>query len=340
MTFRYDVCLSFAGEQRAYVEQVAEELRSAGVRVFYDDYERAKLWGKNLYSHLHEIYTYSCEYCILFVSKDYAAKVWTNHERESAQARALESKGEYILPVRFDDTSIPGLMATVGYINGAEVSAAELAGLVVKKLGDRPRNNYLPAVPDRLYERLGIEGDLEAQEAASAQARLFLDVLVRMTVDERAAVVALIRYACAHRTHTNVHINVDLLHRYTGKSVAELERLLGEVRSLGFECCVREDAEEEGRRQEAVLGESHFFDLNWRSLTDYDEDYAALVVACEMIDGAVEGRCEECGTELLERLDFSQLASATSLEEPHETEEDEGEEEEPWEYRRMGRSRL
>ena len=89
-----------------------------------------------------------------------------------------------------------------------------------------------------------------------------------------------------------------------------------------------------------LLGESHFFDLNWRSLTDYDEDYAALVVACEMIDGAVEGRCEECGTELLERLDFSQLASATSLEEPHETEEDEGEEEEPWEYRRMGRSRL
>ncbi len=31
----YDVCLSFAGEQRAYVEQVAQILRQQGVHVFY-----------------------------------------------------------------------------------------------------------------------------------------------------------------------------------------------------------------------------------------------------------------------------------------------------------------
>ena len=34
--YRYDVCLSFAGEDRDYVDKVAEELRAAGVRVFYD----------------------------------------------------------------------------------------------------------------------------------------------------------------------------------------------------------------------------------------------------------------------------------------------------------------
>ena len=335
MNFKYDVGLSFAGEQRAYVEQVAEKLQSLGIRIFYDDYERAKLWGKNLYSHLHEIYTYSCQHCILFVSKDYAAKVWTNHERESAQARALQSKGEYILPVRFDDTPIPGLANTVGYIDGTRVAPAELAGLMVKKLADRPRHNYLPSVPDRLYERLGIENVPQAQNAASRQAYLFLQVLIRMTPDERAAVVALMRFACAHRTPTNIHIDVDLLHRYTGKSVAELERLLGEVRSLGFQCSVREATDQDEQTQGAVLGKVQFFDLNWRSLTDDDDDYAALVVACEMIDGATEGRCEECGTELLDRLDFSQLATVTSLEEPHEEEAEEMEEEEPWEYRRI-----
>ena len=41
--FEYDVCLSFAGEQREYVEQVADKLKSRGVRVFFDDYAKAEL---------------------------------------------------------------------------------------------------------------------------------------------------------------------------------------------------------------------------------------------------------------------------------------------------------
>jgi hypothetical protein len=54
--FEYDFCLSFAGEQRAYVEEVASELKSRGIRVFFDDYEKAELWGKDLYAHLDEVY--------------------------------------------------------------------------------------------------------------------------------------------------------------------------------------------------------------------------------------------------------------------------------------------
>ena len=115
--FEYDVCLSFAGEQREYVEQVAAKLKSRGVRVFFDDYAKAALWGKDLYSHLNDIYQHFCRYCILFASKEYADKVWTSHERRSAQARALKDKQEYILPARFDDTPIPGLPDTVHYID-------------------------------------------------------------------------------------------------------------------------------------------------------------------------------------------------------------------------------
>ena len=40
--FNYDVCLSFAGEDRAYVKQVADALRDQAVRVSYDDYEKAQ----------------------------------------------------------------------------------------------------------------------------------------------------------------------------------------------------------------------------------------------------------------------------------------------------------
>src|SRR6266403_774201 len=42
--YDYDVTLSFAGEDRDYVEQVAAALYALGIRVFYDRYEAVDLW--------------------------------------------------------------------------------------------------------------------------------------------------------------------------------------------------------------------------------------------------------------------------------------------------------
>ena len=70
----------------------------------------------------------------MFVAQYYAAKLWTNHERESAQARAFEENHEYILPARFDDTEVPGLLRTIGYVNLHKKSPSELCELVVQKL--------------------------------------------------------------------------------------------------------------------------------------------------------------------------------------------------------------
>ncbi len=46
--FANDVALSFAGEEKAYVQKIAAALRRRGVRPFYDD-EKAILWSKDLY---------------------------------------------------------------------------------------------------------------------------------------------------------------------------------------------------------------------------------------------------------------------------------------------------
>ena len=135
VTPEYDVCLSFATEQRPYVEQVADILRSHGVKVFYDSFEQATLWGKDLYEHLDEIYRKSSRYCVVFASADYARKIWTNHERRSAQARAIIQNQEYILPARFDNTDIPGIRSTVAYIDLQRTTPAKLARLIIEKLG-------------------------------------------------------------------------------------------------------------------------------------------------------------------------------------------------------------
>lgn len=134
----FDVCLSFAGEDRTYVRAVADELVGRAVRVFYDEYEEATLWGKNLYTHLDDVYQRQARYCVMFVSEHYVRKFWTAHERESAQARALVEPREYILPARFDRTEVPGLRTTTAYVELQDRAPASLAALICKKLGMSP----------------------------------------------------------------------------------------------------------------------------------------------------------------------------------------------------------
>lgn len=133
--YDYDVALSFAGEDRAYVDEVAKILHALGVRVFYDKYETTDLWGKDLYSHLDDVYRKRSRYCVIFISDAYAKKLWTSHERQSAQARAFESSGEYVLPVRFDDTEIPGVRPTTGYLDLRTMTPEELARALLHKVG-------------------------------------------------------------------------------------------------------------------------------------------------------------------------------------------------------------
>lgn len=132
--FEYDIALSFAGEDRDVVEALAALLADDGVAVFYDRYEQAVLWGKDLYQHLQAVYRDQAEYCLVFVSDHYARKLWTKHELRQAQARAFREHSEYILPVRLDDTEIPGLNATVGYVDLRKYSIEEVHRLVLEKL--------------------------------------------------------------------------------------------------------------------------------------------------------------------------------------------------------------
>ncbi len=130
----FDIALSFAGEDREYVDQVANLLRDSGVKVFYDIFEEANLWGKNLYDYLSDIYMNKALYTIMFISKYYSKKLWTNHERQAMQSRAFQENQEYILPVRFDETQIPGVLPTTGYISLEGKAPQEFVKIIHKKL--------------------------------------------------------------------------------------------------------------------------------------------------------------------------------------------------------------
>jgi len=138
--FEYDIALSFAGEEREYVEIVAGELKKQDIKVFYDQYEKTNMWGKNIYEYLAEVYSKKSLFCVIFISEEYAKKIWTHHELKSALSRAIRQKEEYILPAKFDDTEITGF-EDVSYIDLKDYSPYKFAELVIDKIKKSDINN-------------------------------------------------------------------------------------------------------------------------------------------------------------------------------------------------------
>ncbi|MFD5828838.1 toll/interleukin-1 receptor domain-containing protein [Lentzea sp. NPDC060358] len=133
---KYDVCLSFAGEDRDYVEEVARHLTELGISRFYDTDEQSALWGEELTEYLDKIYREDSRFCVMFVSADYVRKHWTIHERRSALARGLTDPHQpYVLPARFDDTPVPGVRPSLGFIDLRNRTPRELAVLIAEKAG-------------------------------------------------------------------------------------------------------------------------------------------------------------------------------------------------------------
>ena len=135
---KYDIALSFAGQDRAIVELVAKALKTRGVDVFYDAFETTHLWGKNLYTHLSDLYQNQARYCIPFLSKAYADRSWPNHELQAMQARAFLEIREYLLPVRLDDTPIDGILGTVASLSMPPASPEQIADAACAKLERQP----------------------------------------------------------------------------------------------------------------------------------------------------------------------------------------------------------
>jgi multidrug efflux pump subunit AcrA (membrane-fusion protein) len=92
-TDTYDVCLSFAGEQRDYVELIATELKKAGLDVFYDEDEdiAPNLWGRDLGEYLDYVYREGSRFCLMFISADYAKKAWATR-RTAQRARTCHHR--------------------------------------------------------------------------------------------------------------------------------------------------------------------------------------------------------------------------------------------------------
>ena len=134
-SYEFDLAITFAGPQRPIAEEINGLLTAKGFRVFYDDAYPEQLWGKDLVVLFDEIYRLKSRYCLMIISPEYVERIWTNHERRSAQARALQERGaEYILPLIAEPTEVPGLPPTVGHIPLSRYTIPQIADMLIRKL--------------------------------------------------------------------------------------------------------------------------------------------------------------------------------------------------------------
>lgn len=70
----------------------------------------------------------------MFISEHYKRKLWTKHEIQSVFARAFVEEREYFLPVIFDDTQLPGLRITTGYLDARVLNPDKIVKSFISKL--------------------------------------------------------------------------------------------------------------------------------------------------------------------------------------------------------------
>jgi len=135
-SFKYDVALSFAGENREVMEQIAQKLAENNIQVFYDEFEKAKLWGKRLSTHFLKTYGENTCFVLIFVSKECSLKDWTNFEFSIARGEAKVGRTEFILPVRLDNTPLFGLPDDMAYLDFNTEGIEGIVSAIIDKLKD------------------------------------------------------------------------------------------------------------------------------------------------------------------------------------------------------------
>ena len=153
-SFKYDVSLSFAGEQRIYATELASFLVKHGLRVYIDDVDRSRIWGHRLSVELDRIYRVDSRCVIVFISADYKRKQWTMFELKTSLSAAFASDEKYVLSVRFDETQLEGVDFDTVYVDATQHDPASLGAIVQDRLAGIVRSVEEVSLMDQPFWRV------------------------------------------------------------------------------------------------------------------------------------------------------------------------------------------
>lgn len=203
---RFAVALSFPGQHRLFVRNVANSLaESLGrKRVFYDEWYQAELRGSGADLKLKRIYSEDAELVVPFFSQHYS-KMWCQIEWHSIRAvLAQRRQDDAVVPIHLDKTQIDGWeIIDFGIIRKARQSGTQIADELLEVYKERcQRVLHINKVEKQQPE--GVKRSIVAKAERAKTSRLNAQ---RPTVVLMDSTLPEVVYD--HNTHTQGGTNAD-----------------------------------------------------------------------------------------------------------------------------------
>src|ERR1700744_6555295 len=128
MSKRFRIALSFAGEKREFVAQVAEILaeRLGKEKVLSDKYHAAEFARPDLALYLPAFYHEQSDLVVAVLCKDYDTKQWTGLEWKAIYGLHMQRQSKEVMLCRFDRAEGEGLFGLAGFIELEEHTPSAL----------------------------------------------------------------------------------------------------------------------------------------------------------------------------------------------------------------------
>ena len=135
-TFRFEVSLSFPGEYRDRVQEIAFQL-AKGIgreKVLYDQWYSAEFARPNLNVYLPDLYHQQSRLLVFFLGGKYVEKEWCGLEWRAGLDLLKRKEDDRLMLLRIDNAEIPGLYSIDGYLDISRLADKDVAREILKRL--------------------------------------------------------------------------------------------------------------------------------------------------------------------------------------------------------------
>ena len=144
---RFRVAFSFAGEERDFVEQVADILveRFGEAAILYDKFHEAEFARYDLGIYLPKLYRDQSDLVVAVLCPDYDRKQWTGWEWMAIYAQLSKKEGSNVMLCRFEHAHVDGLFDAAAFVELDDKTPKQAASLILERLAlneGHPKNHY------------------------------------------------------------------------------------------------------------------------------------------------------------------------------------------------------
>ena len=136
MPKRFTVALSFPGEYRDYVKRIADLLADEFGQecVLYDAWYKAEFTRNDLDTYLQNLYQNESGLLVPFLCAEYESKRWCKLEWRAIRELMQTMPSGMIMPLRFDQTQIPGVFGLDGSLDLNKHEPEQVAALIIQRV--------------------------------------------------------------------------------------------------------------------------------------------------------------------------------------------------------------